>query len=242
VAVPTGATRYDRVWVRADWTTKKVRLAYEQNPSEGVDDLVAHHTPGDHWDIPLAYIAAGTDGSITVTDARQFCSGGVSVKGDTIEKWSVGAINMTKRYHWELLPLHPVDADQLSWGTDPMGVFAPDNIETTYWARGIVYADYAQDMTFAIVGHGATTGDYWMGLKVWISRNAFDWDEVSGEEAGIVSLTANKTTRNICALTLNPYQGELFIRAKVTRYGNAPGDDGGAFVFDGVEVKYLADH
>jgi len=242
VDLPLSATRHDLVCVTATWATKKVRLTYYKNPTEGVDDLETTHNRGTLWDIPLARVQAGTDGNIVVVDERKFCQGGLGVHGDTVAWDSLTYLNHQKRIRWTLLPLQPSNPSAAMIYSAPPGWYAPGNIETAWWARAKVPTDFAQNLQFSIVGRGTTTGNYWMGIEVGISRNGFAWDEMAGSEAGIVSLTANLTYSNICPVALSPYQGaDQTITVKVTRYGNAPGDDGDLFVFDGVRMQWLAD-
>jgi hypothetical protein len=243
VDLPSTTWRADKVLVRTDWATKKVRLAYEKNPSEGIDDLVTHHVRGDHWDIPLATVIVETDGTITCEDIRQFCSGSVSVKGDTVKVGSLTKTNMADRPYWELWPVFPCTLDgTLSFGAPPSW-YAPDGKDTTFFAKGRIPATYvAGTMKFSIVGHGTTSANYWLTVEVWQSREGYPYDEEKGEAGGVISLTANLATAGIAEVTMNPFALEGYVTVKVTRWGTAPGDNGANFVIDGVRVLYNQDH
>jgi len=239
VDTPNSTWRADKVFVTADWATKKVRLTYEKNASEGVDNLVAHHVRGDHWDIPLATIIAEPDGFIYCQEARRFCSGTTSVGSDTI---GVGAVNHThimnrpRRQLHPVFPTNPSDAQPSGDG----GWLMVDNKDRTFFAKIAVPDNYAAgDFTLAVIGHATKSGGYWINLKAYGARINRQWDDETFEFPGTVTnLVAGQTTA-VAETTLNMYALEGYITVLATRYGTAPGDSDGTFVIDGIRIAYM---
>jgi hypothetical protein len=77
VAIPTpsGATRVDRIVLRASWSAQTVRITRIAG-TEGGGAPSLTQTPGTTYDIPLAQVSITTGGVITVTDERVFCAFG----------------------------------------------------------------------------------------------------------------------------------------------------------------------
>jgi len=239
VDLPVSQARYDLVVVKTDWATKLTRLAYEKNPSEGVDDLVTHHVRGDHWDIPLATVRAEPSGNITIdTTKRRFCSGTMAVKADTVEAGSLTHVNMANRTRRQLWPVQPADPDYAHYYAD-RGWYMPDGADRSYFAVIPVPDNYAAgDFTLAVIGHAVESGDYWIDLKAYGGRVGQQWNENENQFAGtITTLTAGVTTA-VAETTLNYYALDGYIVAIATRYGTAPGDGTGNFVINGIRISY----
>lgn len=77
IATPVTDRRYDRVVVRRNWTTQTARI-HVITGVEGADipSLVQSPAPGGLgiYDIPLATLMVATDGTITRTDDREYCT------------------------------------------------------------------------------------------------------------------------------------------------------------------------
>lgn len=77
IATPVTDRRYDRVVVRRNWTTQTARI-HVITGVEGADipSLVQSPAPDGIgiYDIPLATLTVATDGTITVTDDREYCT------------------------------------------------------------------------------------------------------------------------------------------------------------------------
>ena len=73
VATPAGATRIDRVVLRASWSAQTVRIALVAG-SEGGAAPALTQSAGTTWEIPLAQVSITTGGAITVTDERVWLS------------------------------------------------------------------------------------------------------------------------------------------------------------------------
>lgn len=75
VAIPTpsGATRIDRIVLRANWTAQTVRITRIAGTEGGAAPSLTQ-SAGTTWDIPLAQASITTAGVITVTDQREYLS------------------------------------------------------------------------------------------------------------------------------------------------------------------------
>jgi hypothetical protein len=76
--MPTGATRIDRIVLRASWAAQTVRITRIAGV-ENDDAPALTQTPGTTYDIPLAQVSITTGGVITITDERVFCVFGTQV-------------------------------------------------------------------------------------------------------------------------------------------------------------------
>lgn len=102
VAVPTpsnGATGH-RVVLQALWSTQTVRAALISS-SDGVSSLPAlTQSENSRWEIGLASLTIDTDGTITLTDTRDYCHYATALvhkrKGGSSTEWnSAGSTNYT---------------------------------------------------------------------------------------------------------------------------------------------------
>lgn len=87
VPTPSGATRIDRIVLRASWSAQTVRIARVAG-SEGGGAPSLTQTPNTTWEIPLAQVSITTGGVITVTDQREW----LSILGDdSVDDTKAGA-------------------------------------------------------------------------------------------------------------------------------------------------------
>lgn len=75
VATPAVGTTGGHVVLRADWTAQTVRAVAVRNTDGNSATPSLTQTAGTTWEIRIATFSITTGGVITVTDARQFCSG-----------------------------------------------------------------------------------------------------------------------------------------------------------------------
>jgi hypothetical protein len=68
---PGSGTRHDMVILRADWRAQTVRAVYVEGTTAEYPTLT--QIVGDIYEIPLAYVDVSSNGSRTITDAREFC-------------------------------------------------------------------------------------------------------------------------------------------------------------------------
>lgn len=75
VPTPTGGAlfRYDRIVVRRLWGAQTCRVAIVGGTDDGPPPSLTQ-TAGVQWEIPLAYAYIENDGSITITDDRDYCT------------------------------------------------------------------------------------------------------------------------------------------------------------------------
>lgn len=84
IPTPSGATRIDRIVLRASWAAQTVRITRVAG-SEGGGAPALTQTDGTTWDISLAQVSITTGGVITVTDERVFLHPNVEVNTAMIE-------------------------------------------------------------------------------------------------------------------------------------------------------------
>ncbi len=96
VAIPTpvGATRIDRIVLRADWAAQTVRIIRIAG-SEGGAAPALTQTPGTTYDVPLAQVSITTGGVITVTDERTFAHFASRVATENLDDGAVTAAKIT---------------------------------------------------------------------------------------------------------------------------------------------------
>ncbi len=95
VAIPTpsGATRIDRIVLRASWAAQTVRITRIAGTEEGGAPSLTQ-TPGTTYDIPLAQVSITTGGVITVTDQRVFCTFGTVLQTVNLADGSITAAKL----------------------------------------------------------------------------------------------------------------------------------------------------
>lgn len=75
ISTPTVARRYDRVVVRRDWAAQTARIHVITGMENGsVPSLTQGWSTRTTYDIPLATLLVETDGTITITDNREYCT------------------------------------------------------------------------------------------------------------------------------------------------------------------------
>lgn len=102
VSIPTpssGTSRYDVVVAQRDWGNQVVRIARHAGTaavSPAVPTLT--QSAGTFWEIPLGTVLVDDAGTITVTDAREFCEFGTTWPADivTVGMFEQGAITAAK--------------------------------------------------------------------------------------------------------------------------------------------------
>jgi len=88
VPTPTGATRIDRIVLRADYTAQTVRIARLAG-AEGGGAPALTQNDGVIWEISLAQVSITTAGAITITDERAYCHFGSAVNAAMIDTGAV---------------------------------------------------------------------------------------------------------------------------------------------------------
>ena len=144
VPTPSGATRIDRIVLRADYSAQTVRMARLAG-SEGGAAPALTQNDGVMWEISLAQVSITTAGVITVTDERDFCHFGTKVANSQLD-------DDCKRIPGEIVMMY---VDSLS-GKNPV----KDSVTYENWSLcdGGTYNGYATpDMRDKfVVGAGST--------------------------------------------------------------------------------------
>jgi hypothetical protein len=94
VPTPTGATRIDRIVLRADYTAQTVRIARLAGTEGSGTPPSLTQADGMTWEISLAQVSITTGGVITVTDEREFCHFATKVRQDMIDDGAVGTAQL----------------------------------------------------------------------------------------------------------------------------------------------------
>jgi hypothetical protein len=96
IPTPTMATRIDRIVLRADWTEHTVRIARLAG-SEGIGQPPSlTQEPDNVYEIPLAQVTAYTNGTLQLTDQRQFLHFHTQVSSAMFDDDAVDYINDRK--------------------------------------------------------------------------------------------------------------------------------------------------
>jgi hypothetical protein len=93
IPTPAGATRIDRIVLRASWAARTVRITrIAGTPGAGAPSIV--QTAGTTWDIPLAQVSITTEGAITVTDQRAYCHYATRISTAMIDDGAITAAKL----------------------------------------------------------------------------------------------------------------------------------------------------
>jgi hypothetical protein len=137
VNIPTpavGLSRYDRIVVRRDWATYTTRIARRAGLPAAVPAVPALvQTVNVTWEIPLATILVDDAGTLTLTDAREFCTFSTDWPANavTTAKYAPGAVTIAK------VP------DRTRYQLKGSGQIEPDSTTPCTWVAGASY-DYWQ--------------------------------------------------------------------------------------------------
>lgn len=96
----SGLSRKDRIVLRRDWSVQTVRVARVAGTAAAFPSVPAlTQTALVIWEIPLATVLVEDDGTITITDGRQFCTPTTEWPANcvTLGSYEVGAVTSDKR-------------------------------------------------------------------------------------------------------------------------------------------------
>ena len=177
VSVPTpssGLSRYDRVVLRRDWSVQTVRVARVAGTAGAVPAIPAlTQTAGTIWEVPLGTLLVDDAGTITVTDAREFCAFTTEWPANVVEPgmFMEGAVTAAK------IP------DRTRYDLKGAGQIEPDSANPCTWVAGVSYdywqfADAAQNDGW--VYFMGQTGDTGTGVDIYL----WTVPDVNGAGAG----------------------------------------------------------
>jgi len=138
VSTPSsGNSRYDRVVLQRLWanqTTRVGRVVGVAAPSPAVPSLT--QSPGTVYEVPLATLLIDDTGTITTTDAREYCTYCTAWPANTVDSqhYEAGAVTVAK------VP------DRNRWNAKDAGSFVADSTNAFTWTVGANY-DYASFAT-----------------------------------------------------------------------------------------------
>jgi len=128
----SGLSRKDRIVLRRDWSVQTVRVARVAGTAAAFPSVPAlTQTALVMWEIPLATVLVEDDGTITVTDTRQFCTPTTTWPANcvTLGSYEVGAVTSDKR------------PDRTRWETRGANEIRPNSANPCVWTVGASY-DY----------------------------------------------------------------------------------------------------
>jgi hypothetical protein len=196
VAVPTpaGATRYDLIVLRKDWTAQTVRIARIAGVEGGsTPSLTA--VVGGTWDVPLATVAITTGGVITVTDARQFVPAGVRNRTRKFLVTPNGLSGASNEFH---LPTH----------INGIGMYSDPGHSYNMYGRFFVPEDFVSGMVIKALVYNSDTdvGSIYArnNLQAIAVGEAIGVEYALSSDYGLRPIVASTTSALQVAITQNP--------------------------------------
>ncbi|MBV6425334.1 MAG: hypothetical protein NAOJABEB_03151 [Steroidobacteraceae bacterium] len=174
VAIPTpsGATRIDRIVLRASWAAQTVRITRIAGTEGGAAPALTQ-SAGTTWDIPLAQASITTAGAITLTDQREYLSlvGNDAITSAKIAAGAVGTTDIadgaitsakiaTDAVGAAAIAAGAVGSSELATGAVTAGKIATGGVSASaQLAAGVVNAPAILDtaVTVAKIADGAVT-------------------------------------------------------------------------------------
>jgi hypothetical protein len=233
IATPAGATRIDRVILRADYAAQTVRLVLLAGAEGGAAPALTQ-TDGTTWEVSLAQASITTGGVVTVTDER-----GYLVFNTKFGASVISATNIANRTRTFIVPVFASNTGTLA--SSSVGVLLPDATVTAVHGAFTVPPDYVSGMTIkALVQPHASANVYSSHTEIHAAVG-----ETSGTHTSTVASAAVAVTTVICAIqTLTPSSvtaGDVFY-LEYLRTGDNGADTISDYVsFFGFLVSYTAD-
>jgi len=173
-APPSGLSRYDYVVLRRDWSAQQVRIGRVVGIAGVVPAIpTLTQTAGTIWEVPLALLLVTDAGTITVTDAREFCAFTTEWPANIVAPgmYAEGAVTIAK------IP------DRARYKLNGAGQIEPDSVNPCTWVAGASY-DY-WEFADAIQNDGwvyfmGETGDTGVGVDIYL----WTVPDVNGAGAG----------------------------------------------------------
>ena len=244
ISTPVGATRVDRVILRADYAAQTVRLVLLAG-AEGGSAPALTQTDGTTWEASLAQASITTGGVVTVTDERVFLHFNTDIETAMIEDSAVTAAkiaNRTRAFMVHATCYNSTDAAVIGASNGSGSVIMPDN--KTCYANGsfFVPTDYVSGMTIKPVLLAAGNGDLYASAQAAITAIA----GTVPEHTDVANLAANAMTSGILStpltITASSVAAGDVVGCYFTRVGTNAADTIGAEVeFYGFLVSYTAD-
>ena len=261
VNIPTptaGLSRYDRVVLRRDWSVQTVRVARVAGVAAAAPAIPAlTQAPGAIYEVPLGTILVDDAGTVTVTDAREFCQFCTVWPANTVdsEHYTAGSVTVAKVL------------DRTRYELKGSGQIEPDSTTPCVWTAGASY-DY-----WAFADAATTSGwVYFMGptglvggtvdIYVWsvpdVNGGAgppelcqWDYNTYSGPSGGILANTNGTITPDQAARVNTTAYADQLIAAFAINAGNILilklSRDGAADSYNnamrllGIELRWTAD-
>jgi hypothetical protein len=201
ISTPAGATRIDRVILRADYAAQTVRLVLLAGAEGGAAPSLTQ-TDGTTWEVSLAQASITTGGVVTVTDERVFLHFNSDVETNMIEAEAVSAAKIANRTRTFLLHGHGINyTDGTSLLDDVRGWIMTDNKWAGVQAFFYVPADFVSGMTAKAIFYPIATANIYDALTANIAAVG----QVYTTHENAVALAARGVTQNLwtASTTLN---------------------------------------
>lgn len=238
-----GNTRYDRITLRATWSSQTVRIFRVEGLDAGSPTIPAPATSvGSLYDVTLATVLVNTSGAVTVTDAR------------TKATMPAGLITGTQLVAGTLTPTQVANRSRYVpigsiWpvvsGTGAMTVDSfPDSVISAGTVHFRVPADYISSGHFHLVGYGISgTGNARWQYVVYAGAlgEVYTHDTI-GPTLATVAVPAASAWGNVLDIDLSAIivPGDC-VEVWVSRLGSDGADSYSGVVMGAPEFSYVAD-
>jgi hypothetical protein len=259
VSIPTpasGLSRYDLIVVRRDWNTQTIRIARVAGVAAAAPAIpTPTQTAGTIYEIPLATILVDDAGTITVTDAREFCAyttdwPAAIITGDMVVEGAVTLDKIPDRARYDLKGAGQCEPDS---GTPASWVAGPS---WDYWefTKGGPANDSIWVYFMGPTGLVGTIDFYiWTGPTAVAAGNAkYNYNIYYGSDGGALANAAgsilvayggavNIVTRSQIVAALAAGEGQIIAFQLTRDDGHGTDTYGNHSWLVGVEMSWTAD-
>jgi hypothetical protein len=225
IATPAGATRIDRVILRADYAAQTVRLVLLAGAEGGAAPALTQ-VDGTTWEVSLAQASITTGGVVTVTDERGFLHFNTDVETAMIEDSAVTAAKIANRTRTIFIPAvhaqNQTDAAAIMMTTSGLGWIMPDNKACAAFGFFSVPSDFVSTATLKPVMIAQSAGNAY--IRTVVQYSAIDetfpthTDTCNGVGYSTVAC-GNDTLEYGATVTLSTPAAGDFFKVSTTRDG-----------------------
>jgi hypothetical protein len=243
IATPAGATRIDRVILRADYAAQTVRLVLLAGAEGGAAPALTQ-TDGTTWEVSLAQASITTGGVVTLTDERVFLHFNSDIETAMIEADAVTVAKIPNRTRTLFVKGYGYNfSDNIALvDNTSKGWTMTDAKICDLLAQVRLPSDYASGLTVKAVVNAAATGNCYCSNTVNVGKAGQVYStHADSFTIQAVSLTQDLITE-IALVTPSALEAGDYLHMDFTRTGNDGSDTVNAVVYAlGFLVSYTAD-